>query len=94
MEFPLGLTPQPKRIPQILLPSRMLELLRIRKSEYEGDTSSLTRRKRETQLRGSDSDLASTLNSATGKRIRPTATNFRVNLVERRQRRSKGRRRC
>ena len=54
----------------------MLELLRIRKSEYERDTSSLTRRKRETQLRGSDSDLASALNSATGKRIRPTAVNF------------------
>jgi len=34
------------------------------------------RRKRETQLRGSDSDLASALNSATGKRIRPTAANF------------------
>ncbi|QCD99940.1 hypothetical protein DEO72_LG7g1227 [Vigna unguiculata] len=43
---------------------------------------------------GSDYDLASALNSATGKKIRPTAANFRVNLVERRQRRSKGRRGC
>ena len=41
---------------------------------------------------GSGSDLASALNSATGKRVRSTAVNLWVNLVERRQRKSKGRR--
>jgi len=35
----------------------------------------------------SDSDLASALNSATGKRIRPTAEILWMNLVERRLRR-------
>jgi len=40
----------------------------------------------------SGSDLASALNSATGKRIRPTAVILWVNLVERRQRKSRRRR--
>jgi len=70
----------------------MLELLRIRKSEYKGGIQVDLRVGKEDSAWGSGYDLASALNSTTRKRIRPTTVNFWVNLVERRQRKSNGRR--